>query len=65
MNIAKRFDILDDGRLAPEPGNLREWRLRSRMRSLSFERIQQRGLFAADVAAGADVKMNFKTVARF
>src|SRR5260370_31958522 len=64
MNIAKRLDILDDSRFAPEPGYLREWRLRSRMRSLSFECIQQSSLFAADVATGADVKMNLKAIAR-
>src|ERR1700724_2665896 len=64
MNIAKRFDILDDGRFAPEPGNLRKWRLRSRMRPLSFERLQQRGLFAAAVTPGSDVKINFNAVAR-
>ncbi len=64
VNIAKRLDILDDGRFAPKSGDLREWRLRSRMRSLSFECIQQSGLLAADITASAYVKMNLKTVAR-
>src|SRR5260370_36878681 len=64
VNIAKRFHILDDRRSPPEPANLGEGRLRSRMRSLPFECIQQSRLFATDVTPSAGWKMNFKTVAR-
>src|SRR5260370_22711890 len=60
MNIAKRLHVLHNRRFSPEPGNLREWRLRSRMRALSLEPIEHSGFFPAHVAASADVKMNFK-----
>src|SRR5207244_13180294 len=64
VNIAKRFHILDDRRSPPEPANLGEGRLRSRMRSLPLECIQQSRLFATDVTTSAGAKMNFKIVAR-
>src|SRR5260370_5183639 len=35
VNITKRLHILADGRFPPEPANLGEGRLRSRMRSLT------------------------------
>ncbi len=34
------------------------------MRAFAFERIQQSGLFAADVTASAGVNVNLETVAR-
>src|SRR5260370_9487336 len=62
--MAKRCHILDDRWSPPEPANLAERRLRSRMRALPFECIQQSGLFATDVTTSAGVKINFKTVVR-
>ena len=34
------------------------------LRALAFERVEQRGLFAADVAPGAGVQMQLEAVAR-
>src|SRR5580698_1180082 len=64
VNITKRFYILDDRWLPPQSTNLREWGLRSRMRSLAFERIQQSRLFAADITSSARVNMKIKTQVR-
>src|SRR5260370_40242885 len=64
VKISKGLHIIDDRRSPPEPANLGERRLRSRMRSLPFECIQQSRFFATDVTTSAGVKMNFKAVIR-
>ena len=48
-----RLDIVDGGRTAVEADIGREWRLQARLALLAFEAFQQRGLFAADIGAGA------------
>ena len=48
-----RLDIVDGGRAAIEPDIGRERRLQPRLALLAFEAFQQRGLFAADIGAGA------------
>src|SRR5260370_36914613 len=64
VKISKGLHIIDDRRSPPEHANLGERRLRSRMRSLPFECIQQSRFFATDVTTSAGEKMNFQAVAR-
>ena len=47
------LDVVDGGRAAVEADIGREWRLQPRLALLAFEAFQQRGLFAADIGAGA------------
>ena len=47
------LDVVDGGRAAIEPDIGRERRLQPRLALLAFEAFQQRGLFAADIGAGA------------
>src|SRR5690606_26155677 len=56
-NVAKRLDVVHDRRLAPQPDELRERRLRARDRAAALERADQRGFLAADVAAGARMQV--------
>src|SRR5262249_45306386 len=48
-----RLDIVDGGGTAKESDIGREWRLQPRLTLLAFEAFQERGLFAADIGAGA------------
>ena len=48
-----RLDIVDGGRAAVETDIGRERRLQPRLALLAFEAFQERGLFAADIGAGA------------
>src|SRR6266850_3484725 len=48
-----RFNVVDSGRAAVEADIGREWRLQPRHALLAFEALQERGLFAADIGAGA------------
>src|SRR5579863_2279603 len=48
-----RLDIVDGGRTAEQTDIGREWRLQPRLALLAFEAFEQRGLFAADIGAGA------------
>ena len=47
------FDIVDGGRASVEPDIGREWWLQARLALLAFQAFEQRGLFAADIGAGA------------
>ncbi len=49
----ERLDVVDDGRLADEPGVHRERRPVARLAAVAFERFDERRLLAADVGAGA------------
>src|SRR5215210_3860182 len=44
--VAQGLDVVDGGRAVVEAGDSRERRLDPRLRALSFERFDQRGLFA-------------------
>ena len=49
----ERLGVVDRGRLAVQAEARRERRLEARLALLAFERLEQRGLLAADVGAGA------------
>ena len=51
-----RLDVVDQRRGRVEPRDRRERRLRARLAALALERLEQRGLLAADVGAGAAVQ---------
>src|SRR5262249_23018558 len=53
-HACKRLDVVDDGRLLPEPVRPGKRRLVPRLGALVFDRLEQRRLLAADVAARAD-----------
>ncbi len=59
-----RFDVVDRGRAAVEPGAGRERRLEPRLALLAFEALDHRGLFAADVGPGAAMDEDVEVVAR-
>ena len=52
-DTGERFDVVDDGRLAAEAAFDRVGRPQPRHPAFSFERLDQRGLLAADECAGA------------
>src|ERR1035438_5485090 len=52
-HTGERFDVVDDGRLAAEALFDRVGRPQPRHPALAFERLDQRGLLAADECAGA------------
>src|SRR5205807_9633908 len=52
-HVAQRLDVVDGGRLAVETDHRRERRLVARLRALAFERLEERGLLARFVCAGA------------
>ncbi|EJK89854.1 hypothetical protein UUU_29730 [Klebsiella pneumoniae subsp. pneumoniae DSM 30104 = JCM 1662 = NBRC 14940] len=49
-HVAQGFYVVDAGRLAPDAGARRERRLGSRVGAAAFQRVDQRRLFAADIA---------------
>jgi len=57
-HVAQGFDIVDHRRLAPQAADHREGRLGARGGAFAFQRIQERRLLAADIAAGAAMQMN-------
>ena len=59
-DVGERLDVVDDGRLAVQPERGRERRADARLAALALERFHQRGLFAADVRARAEVGVNVK-----
>ena len=63
-HVAQRFDVVDDGGLAPQTAYLWIGRLGARIGALAFERIEQRGLFPAYVAPGADMQVQLEAVFR-
>ena len=52
-HVGQRLDVVDDRRLAEQAGLHRERRLVPRLAAMPFDRVEDRGLFAADVRAGA------------
>ena len=62
-HVAHRLDVVDHGRAAVEADHGRERRLDARLRPLPFERLDQRGLFARLVGAGAAVHVDLAVLA--
>ena len=54
-DVHQGLDVVDDRRVAEQALDRRERRLEARLAALALERVEQRGLFAADVRAGAAV----------
>src|SRR5439155_2735478 len=52
----ERLDVVDKGGASEEAVRAGERRLVARLGAAAFDRLQQGGLLAADVAAGADEK---------
>ncbi|MNC22044.1 hypothetical protein D3C75_700330 [compost metagenome] len=59
-NVAQGFDVVYTGRFTPHAGARRERRLGTRVRTASFQRVNQRGLFTADITPGASVHEQFE-----
>src|SRR5207244_1217974 len=57
---AERLDVVDDGRLAPEPRLDGEGRARAGHRPIAFDRLEERGLLAQDEAAGAATQLDIE-----
>ncbi|MCY1423094.1 hypothetical protein D9M71_388000 [compost metagenome] len=54
-HVAQGLDVVHAGRLAPHANGGREGRLGARVGAAAFQGVDQRGFFAADVAAGTGV----------
>ena len=63
-HVAQRFDVIDDGGLAPQAADLGIWGLGAWIGAFAFERVKQRGLLPAYVAPGTDVKVHLQAVRR-
>src|SRR5207244_3697853 len=57
---AERLDVVDDGRLAPEPRLDGEGRARAGHRAIAFDRLEERGFLAQDEAAGAATQLDIE-----
>ena len=57
--LARRADVVDDGRRVVEAVGGWERRLEARLAALALQRVEQRRLLAADVGAGAAVHGDF------
>ena len=53
-----RLDVVDRRRAAVEADLRREWRLQARLALLALQALEQRGLLAADVGAGAAMEVD-------
>ena len=60
-NVGPRFNVVDDGRLAPQAFDGREGRTRNRHAALAFDRGEQGGFFAADKCAGAETELDVRS----
>ncbi len=60
----ERLGVVDGRRLAIEPVARRKGRLEARLALLALERVEERGLFTADVGAVAGVGVKLEAVAR-
>src|SRR4051794_15039006 len=58
----ERQHVVDDGRLAEQAVMRGQWRLCAHEATTAFEAFQQRGLFAANVSAGADAHLEIEAV---
>ncbi len=52
-DVDERLDVVDHRRLAEQPLDDRERRLVARLAAVALDRVEERGLLAADVGAGA------------
>ena len=61
-HVYQRLDVIDDRRFVEQSRLCRKWRLRSRLASLAFNRIEQRRFLTADIraAAAADLEIERK-----
>src|SRR5262249_27242613 len=57
-NRAERLDVVDDGRLAPQPGFDGKWRPRARLGAAAFDRLEQRRLFAQHESTGTPADLD-------
>ena len=64
-HVDERLDVVDDRRLAEETVRHRERRLVARLAAEALDRVEDRGLLAADVGAGAlaDLDVERETLA--
>ena len=63
-DVGQRLDVVDRGRLAEQPHLDRERRLVARLGAAALDRLEQRGLLAGDVGAGADPELDVERPAR-
>ncbi len=59
-NVDQRFHVVHHRRLAEEPGLCGKRRLIARLAAMPFNRIEQRGLFTADVSARAAAELDLE-----
>ena len=57
-NVDQRFHVVDRGGLAEESRLRGERRLVARFAAIAFDRVEERGFFAADIRAGAAANFN-------
>ena len=57
-NVNERFHVVDGSRLAEEPRLRRKWRFVAWFAAIAFNRVEERGLFAADIRASAAANFN-------
>ncbi len=62
-HVGQGLDVVDHGRPAEEAELHRERRLRARLAAFAFDRVEQRGLFAADVGAAAPPQLELEAEA--
>ena len=55
--------VVDDGRLAEQALDRRQRRLGAHLAALAFQALEQRGLLAADIGAGAEPRLDVEGVA--
>ena len=63
-HVAQGLDVVDASRLAPHADRGREGRLGAWVGAAAFQRVDQRGFFTADIAAGAGVHEQLEVEAR-
>ncbi len=59
-HVGQRFNVVNAGRLTPCTSRGREWRLGARVGATTFQRVDQRSLFATDVATRAGMHNQLK-----
>ena len=57
-NVDQRFHVVDHGRLAEKAGLCGKRRLVAWFPAIAFNRVEERGLFTADIGAGAAANFN-------
>ena len=61
-HVHQGLDVVDHGRRGVQPFHRRERRAQARLTAQALQRVQQRGLFAADVGAGPAVQHDVQVV---